>query len=83
MATDFLGNGLEGFRVQTQTFDEAGEVSGTLYNYYGYTHRSGQIIIMRSKKNETSYKYANGGFGDFDTVWATRQNLTYKYWNKL
>lgn len=81
--TDFLGNGLNGFRVQTQALNESGEESGETYNYYGYIHKSGQIVIMRANIDETEYKYANGGFGNFDIIWANRENLTYKYWNKL
>lgn len=83
MGTDFLGNSLNDFRIQKQASGEAGEVTGETYSYYGYTHRSGKVIIMRALTNETEYKYADGGFNDFDSVWALRQTLTYKYWTEL
>ena len=48
MGTDFLGNSLNNFRVVKQALTEAGEETGETYNYYGYIHRSGKIVIMRS-----------------------------------
>lgn len=83
MGTDFLGNSLNNFRVHKQAHTEAGEETGETYSYYGYIHRSGKIIIMRAKTDESEYKYADGGFNDFDSVWAIRQTLTYKFWNEL
>ncbi len=83
MGTDFLGNSLNNFRIQKTALSEAGEETGTVYNYYGYIHRNGKIIIMRGKNDETEYKYADGAFGDFDSVWTLRQSLTYVYWNEL
>lgn len=63
--------------------DESGEESGTLYNYYLYTHPQGQAIIMREKEDEKEYLYANAGFKNFNANWNNRNNLSYDTYDKL
>lgn len=62
--------------ISDVAYDEAGEETGILYNYYLYLHPSGKRVIMREKEDETEYRYATG-------LWVNRQNLTYKYFSRI
>jgi hypothetical protein len=49
-------------------------------HYYGYVNNEGGWLIM--EEGATAYKYAVG-WSDYETAWAGRAGLTYKYWHKL
>ena len=55
-------------------------VSG--YNYYGYVHSTGQVIIMRETIATGDILYADGRFS-LANAWAAKGTLTYKAKSKL
>ncbi len=69
--TDFLGGGIGSFYYHKQDLAAGG------YNYKGYIHRTGVILITREEISSGNMLYARGTFGDFDTTWTNRASLTY------
>ena len=52
------------------------------YNYYGYQHPKGQVIIMRETIATGDILYADGGY-NLPTSFASRATLEYKELSKI
>jgi hypothetical protein len=74
--TSYFGHGLRGFYFHKEAENEAG------YNYYGYIHRSGEVLIMRETIADGNILFANGQL-DFESAWTNRVTLDYDYINKI
>jgi len=49
--------------------------SGITYNYMGFVTANGTVIILRTNKAATEYRYFIGN--DYDTDWAARASKEY------
>lgn len=76
MATNFKKTPLSDYSVHKIAEGESG------YNYYGYVHSMGQVIIMRETIATQDILFADGGF-NLTTAWAGRVDLTYKLKSEL
>lgn len=63
---------LEGKDVKDIAESEGG------YNYYGFSNKKGEWVIMREKTDGTEYRYAIAGTG-YTTAWTGRASLSYGY----
>ena len=52
------------------------------YNYYGYVHPTGQVIIMRETITTGDIGYADGRFS-LANAWAAKATLAYKARSKI
>ena len=52
------------------------------FNYYGYVHPRGQVIIMREEIATGDILYADGRF-NLNSAWTDKAILTYKARNKI
>lgn len=52
------------------------------YNYYGYVHSYGQVIIMRETIATGDILYADGRF-DLTQAWTDKVTLDYKLRNQI
>ena len=76
MGTDFKRTPLSKYDVH-----KVAEAVGG-YNYYGYVHPSGQVIIMRETIATGDILYADGRFS-LANAWAAKGTLTYKVRSKI
>ena len=67
---DFFVQGIGNFYYHKQELAAGG------YNYYGYIHRTGRVLMLREEISSDNILYANGGI-TFDTAWTNRVTLTY------
>ena len=82
MATNWKDAPIHEYQVSRCAYDETGEESGVLYNYYLYVHALGQVVVLREKVDQTEYLYADGGL-DKELAWTNRETLDYKYYDKI
>ena len=57
--------------------DESGTVK-----YYGYLSKGGKWLILKWDTNADTFRYATGE-SDYETNWADRTMLNYKYYNEV
>lgn len=60
-------------------FIKEGEVG---FNYYGFVHPSGQVIVMREEITTKDILYADGGF-NLTNALTDRVSLDYKELSKI
>lgn len=67
---------LEGKDVKDIAESESHDVDAGTFNYYGFSNKKGEWVIMREKTDGTEYRFALGGT-NYSTAWTSRSSQSY------